>query len=998
MGQQREWQNRIRRWMEELPNHIYQPIGDLAMEMYETKELLTPNEAGRKDFIPVKTGRLWGPQWGYGWFRAEVMPKVCQAGQTIVIKIDTGGESIVYINGEAKGAIDKKHTLIPLCQNEAWNERFEILVESYAGHGPHLENIGPTPPERQVVPTIDGLQIALGKSTYGFFDEVAYQLLLDLQVLTELVLKLPKRSLRAQKVEKALRDATIVIDFEQPFQERHDSFIKGREVLAPVLACHNGSTAPEMALIAQSHIDLAWMWPIEETKHKIGRTMATQTQLLKKYKDAKYLLCEPYLIEMLETYHPALFEEVSSLVAEGQIIPEGGVYIEGDSQMPFGEALIRQVTYGRRFFKKRFNIDSYLIWQPDVFGFSQALPQIYKSCGIRYFATQKLYNIYEGGDPFPYNFFMWKGLDGTEIFSHLYKRNNAPMTVNELITRWEQDRVQQDNIDQFLFPFGYGDGGGGPTREHYETACRVTDLEGVPRVKYMHPVNFFESVEKKGPHPVYRDELYYQAHRGVYTTQARTKYLNRRAQGALHALEKFAALTYMVNGTVYPKQKIENFWKTLLLAQFHDILPGTGIARVHKEAEEMLNKLISDCERETNELMQTQKIGEEGYCAFNSLSFPVKTIVTLPDGNQMPVSLAPLSFATLTPLQCACEAYAHDFVLENDYLKAEFDAYGRIRSLFDKKRKMQMASAPMNDFALYKDVTSHYDAWDINSMYEQLPIPLNEKAQMNVVCAKGYVASLRFYRSLNQSTICQTVSLAADSRVLKFETTVDWQEHHKLLKVRFPTVINTDTLLSEAQFGFIKRPTHTSRMYDADRFEVCQQNWSALCDEGIGLAVLNDSKHGVSAKEDTIALTLLKAPLVPDDKADRGTQVFTYALCLFDGKSHLDDVIAKGLVLNHPPVVKKGSFKPFEAFKIDQRNVILDTVKQADEDDRVIIRLYEACGKTGRVYLSTTLSIKALIPVNMMEESIDEPVLKGQDGLFEMNFRAFEIKTFNAVL
>ncbi len=1000
MSQPREWQNRVRLWMAELPNHLYEPLGTLSLSMFETYDQLSPKQALKGPFAQVAPGQAWGPKWGYGWFLAQIQPNESAQGKALVAQIKTGGESLVYVNGLEAGAIDKQHSHIPL---PATGEPVHILIESYAGHGPHIENIGPIPPEREAIPAITGLQATIGKSTYGVFDETAYQLLMDMTVLNDLYLSLPSHSLRGQKILKALLEVTFLVDFEKEKPARQEAFLLARETLAPLLACHNGSTAPEMFLLAQSHIDLAWMWPLAETRRKIGRTMATQTALLGQYEEAKYLLCEPYLIELLETHHPALYEKVMALYEKGQIILDGGVYIEGDSLMPSGEGLIRQIVYGRRFFKERFNIDSVTVWQPDVFGFSPALPQIYKGCGIRYFATQKLYNTYEGGDPFPYNHFQWQGIDGTKILSCLYRRSNAPMTVPEVIGRWEKDRLTQTGIDTFLFPFGYGDGGGGPTRDQYETASRLRDLEGAPRTHYDTPQSFFEDLETKGPHPIYRGELYYQAHRGVYTSQAETKRLNRRLEGALSFFEWAAALGTAFKNASYPYALAEALWKKLLFAQFHDILPGTSIARVHKEARELMEETLGQCNRETLQALEPFLTSTgDGSTAFNPLPVTIDTRLTLPNGSTFrgqlpPMSLTPLEPARETP--CALQAFASTEALENDFLLAELDCLGRITRLYDKTRQMECAAGPMNDFKMYQDVNAHYDAWDIASVYPHVAVDLSKNAQISVQCPKGDVVSIKIIRQINQSLLTQTLSLEADSRALRFDTRIHWQEDHKLLKVAFPTSVQTDKVLTETQFGYVERPNHFSRPYDADRYEVCQHRWSALCDSGFGVALLNDSKYGISAIENTLALTLLKAPLAPDHTADRGEHTFTYELCVFDGLPKLHQVIAKALSLNRPPLIMPGRCEAFQAFNINQPNVLLDTFKyDFDGSDRPIIRLYEACGQTATVQLASPLPIKALLPTDMMETPLNEPLIQKKEGAFTLTFRPFEIKTMTLIL
>ncbi len=359
------------------------------------------------------------------------------------------------------------------------------------------------------------------------WQEDVYQLWVDVETLYQIRENVDRDSLRVAEIDRALRDFTVIVDYERPRAEMLETVRACRRRLAPLLACVNGSTAPTMFAFGHAHLDVAWLWPLAEMERKIARTMATQLALMAEYPEYKFLQSQPHLYRVVKTRYPELYARIRTAVEAGQLIPEGGTWVEPDTNIPGGESLIRQFIYGRRFFQEEFGVACKLLWLPDVFGYSGALPQIMRGCGIRYFSTQKIFWSYNGGDPFPYNTFTWEGIDGSEVFVHLHNDYSSRTGPAAVIQRWNE-RVQKDGFSTRLFPFGWGDGGGGPTRDHLEFLRREGDLEGVPRVIIASPLAYFEDHEAKGwPDERYVGELYFQAHRGTYTSQARTKRGNR---------------------------------------------------------------------------------------------------------------------------------------------------------------------------------------------------------------------------------------------------------------------------------------------------------------------------------------------------------------------------------------------------------------------------------------------------------------------------------------
>lgn len=990
----RQWNERIKIWMDKLPCFFYTECDVVPAVFFTTYDFLSleaaeavfsskpktenklPDAKGKsadadsralpkvKKALP---GTMWGAKWEYAWFKYGIKLSKSVAGKRIVCRPDTGSESLVFVNGRAAGAFDKFHKFITLTPKADGGEVFNILSETYAGHGVRPENGGPYAEGEVSVPEPPENQVTIGKISWGIWNEDVYQVAMDAFTLYSLLSILSEKSLRAQKIADALKKFTLIADFELPSEERTASIIKAGKVLKPALACVNGSSAPVMSVFGQSHLDLAWLWPLEETKHKCARTYSTQLALMDEYPEYRFLACEPYILETIKQLYPELFSRILEKVKNGQIFCDGAFWVENDTNLPCGEALIRQFVRGRKWFRDNLHKDSVTAWLPDSFGFSGALPQILAGCGVKYFTTQKLLRIDPECDQFPYNNFYWQGIDGTKILSHIYKKNNAVYNAAALWERWNNDRIQKENIDGMIFPFGYGDGGGGPTRDMLEAVRRTTDLEGAPRTKYETLTDFFERLEKKeaddasaaeeyGLNPadanVYRGEMYLSWHRGAYTSQAKTKRYNRLAEVGLHNAEFWCALAMGGKAACGEKAgcgdadysdycgdfsaRLDELWQKLLLCQFHDILSGTSIKRVHDEAEKMLLDVVHGAENLAKEAA-LYAVGFDGAvdCLANSAGsmamastasgkYSGKSLVlnTLPweriervtdeAGNVNWVKLPPCGY---TYANCVSEPKGtvscctvnqngeSSIVLENEYLRILIDGFGRLSSVYDKEFDTELSAAPCNNFSMYKDVTPFYDAWELAPMYKEMPVALENQASFEIIDNTTSFVRIKITREINNSKLEQYLEMRSRSRRIDFVTKIDWHEKHKILKVDFPLNIHTDEAVSDIQFGCIKRPVHKTRQFDRDRYEFCNHKYTALTDGTKGAAVLNDCKYGVSVDGGKISLTLLKSAVVPDMYADQGLQEMTYSLYVFNGTLAESGVVQEAYNLNNPPLV-----------------------------------------------------------------------------------------------
>lgn len=994
----RQFSQKLHAWKEELLRQLYTPVAQVPFEGFTTLDRLTRTEAAAHEKRPFAPGEKWGACWEYGWFSGTVcIPEACR-GKRVVLMTRMGGETLVYQDGRAIGAVDRGHPYVTLTRCAQGGERYAIGAECYAGHGARLENLGPCPPERRAIPEPPAAQCVYEDSVLAVWNEEAYQLALDVVTLDWLLQALPEKSLRAQKVRKALNDFVNIADFELPPRERTESFVRARAALALAMACHNGSTMPTMWVFGQSHIDLAWLWTTEETRRKAVRTYANQLTLMDEYPEYRFLLCEPALLDMLREQDGDCWQRVRQAAQRGQIFAEGAFYVECDTNIPSGESLIRQLLWGKRWYREQFGVDSQVAWQPDTFGFSAALPQILRKMGVPYFASQKLTRVDPECQPFPYQHFYWEGIDGSEVLALNFKRNNSPIDPLALHKRWEEDRAQQEDIDTLLFPFGYGDGGGGPTRDMLELARRVTDLEGVPRAQYGGLREYFAFIESQGVKNRWVGELYLTWHRGTYTAQRRQKMQMRRLEEALRTGEYLLSL---LPGASL-RQAVDQGWDALLFSQFHDLAGGVGIRRVHEEASAALGNALEALQAACNAAvckLFALTPSAEALTLFNPLSWNRTEWARLPDGSFRYVSVPAYGAAPLGALPQPDDARLTEtengIRMENRYLALEVDGSGRIVSLIDRENGVPLLSPGMvmNDWRLYKNVQAVYDAWELDRDWREGYLPDAMTVSIEVGSRGGAYCALRIRRSFGESTAEQEMRLYAASRRIDFETHVDWHERHKMLKAHFESNVICENALHEIQFGAIERPAHASHPFAWDRYESCNHRYSALCEENRGFALLNNGIYGVSTGRGELALTLLRAPLVPDDTADQGEHTFTYALYPFAAGFAASDAVREGYALNQPLAPLHGAGAESAGIACDSASVVLETVKPAEDGEGMILRLYESKHTWGTATIHFPFTVRA------WESAMDEMhrgALLAEGREMSVQLRPFEIKTLRA--
>ena len=1003
---------------------LYHPIGDIQLSGFLASGDLNLREAQAHPREPWPEGTVWGKPWDYAWmFGCFTVPGEAR-GERIVMSLNPGGEATLFVDGKPFGArradrLDHPHQYmedLTVCLKAEGGESFSIAMEVYGGTPLPDYPSRPVFPEAGVAFTRTGPAV-VGRSTFGWWNEEAYQLWLDLTVLRDVHGYLDENDGFKEALEDGFARLLDVLDLEQPLPGRRQACLDARALIAPLVNAHNGTFAASMGVVANSHLDLAWLWPMAETRRKTARTFAAQLRLLKEYPEAIFLQSQCAEYELCRQHYPELFEEVKAAIAEGRWIADGGMWVEPDTNLAGGEALVRQFLYGLRYFREVLEVESRVAWLPDTFGYSAALPQIIKGFGMTGLTTQKIFWSYNDAEPFPHHAFLWRGLDGTAIPSFLHMFYETQVDAATVHTRWV-NRLERDGSCDFYLPFGYGDGGGGPTRDDMEQVRRQKDLQGAPKLYWISPGDYLKKRDN-GKLPVYRGELYVPCHRGTYTTQAAIKKGNRRAEHALKAWEMLSAMAAFTGRAAYPQAALEANWKLLLTNQFHDILPGSSIAKVYEQARADLLGIRDAALRGAQDALGAFCEQDEGLTVFNPSSHRVTRLIRADsrfaegaaarDGARFPTekegdgalvlaSLAPMSALTLYPAKTAADSAAsatregNRFILQNARLRAVISDRGELLSLVTLPDGVERVRAVSNVFHLYRDLPRRFDAWDIDSQTERRETPLNAQCASDIVCAKGLRAEIKITLRFSASVITQRIQLTADSAQLEFDTEAEWQECHKLLKVSFDTGIDADSADHQIQFGFISRPAHRSRRFDTDRFEVSAHAWTALRDATHGAAVLNDCKYGVSVNDGVISLSLLRAPTFPDAEADRGHHHFIYAYRPFSGSLKESGVTEAAEALNDPLITVPGRCDSLRLMDVSDSAVTVECVKLSEDGSGdLVIRLYESMGGARSAALAPRLPFGEARLCSLAEEPGE--ALPVENGAVHLTFRPFEIKT-----
>jgi alpha-mannosidase len=816
---------------------------------------------------------------------------------------------------------------------------------------------------------------------------------------------------------------------------------KARRVVASCLERIREEYPPvgRLALIGHAHLDLAWLWPLEETRRKAKRTFASVLGLMDRYEEFTFNQSSAQLYEWVERDAPELFERIKEHVAEGRWETVGGSWVEPDCQIPSGESFTRQLFYGQRYFEERFGHRSAVAWFPDTFGYSPGLPQLLRGAGLSGFFTYKL--NWSETNRFPHDLFVWEGIDGSRVVAHTFENPgtdyNGDITPLDLYGTWRNFRGKR-NYRESLFSFGWGDGGGGPSEKMLENYGRLKDVPAMPRLRMARVDEFFASLPEDGL-PRWTGELYLELHRGTLTTQAKVKKLNREAEHRLLEAEAFAAVAAL-SGAPYPAEELERLWKVLLLNQFHDILPGTSISEVYQDAHRQLEETVSGAERLRDEalhdLAQGTEPADSERCVLvaNAALHPRPLTVLLPaepgatpaDGKSRPVpsqetpdgllihapdrevpGLGRVSLALRGETPDASSAGTASGVevgksgggtfIENELLRVEISADGSLGRVYDKEAGREVLDGSGNQLWAYADKPANWDAWDVYEDYEMEGEEVPGAESVEVVEAGPLRGAVRVERRFRGSRISQTYRLLSASRRLDVETRVDWRERQVLLRALFPLNVRSHEATFETMYGAARRPTHRNTSWDEVRFEVSAHRFADLSEPGYGVALLNDGKYGHSARDNVLGISLLRSPLYPDPLADEGEHRFTYSLFPHPGDWTEAGVAREAFSLNSPLVVGGGGGEAAEYGLVATEGVelALGSLKRAEDGRGVILRLYEPHGKRGPATLRFAFGPNSVERVNLLEEP--EGTVETREGEVRLDVRPFEVLTLRVL-
>ncbi|MCF3963178.1 alpha-mannosidase [Streptomyces fuscigenes] len=968
-------------------------------------------------YAPFELGASWGSPWATTWLRASAEIPAAWTGRRVEAVFDLGfdltkgpgGQAEGLVHDAAGGPLQGLHPYsrsVLLARAATGGEPVNLLVElaanppitGSAGVGTHYgsrETAGDTHLYR------------LRQAEIAVREEDVWQLIHDIEVLDELMRELPESSSRRHEILRALRGAADAVD---PGDVPRTAGA-ARERLADALSRPAHASAHTVAAVGHAHIDSAWLWPVRETVRKCARTFTNMTSLAQEYPELVFACSSAQQYAWIKEQRPEVFARMRKAAAAGNWVPVGGMWVEADGNLPGGEALARQLVLGRRFFAEEFGIEQDGVWLPDSFGYTAAYPQLARLAGARWFLTQKL--SWNETNRLPHHTFEWEGIDGTRVFTHFppVDTYNAELTAREL-AHAEAGFRDKGAATRSLAPFGFGDGGGGPTRSMLEKARRLRDLEGSPKVEITPPAEFFATAraEYEDP-PVWRGELYLENHRGTYTSQARTKRGNRRSEALLREAELWAATAAVRAGAPYPHERLEEAWRRVLLGQFHDILPGSSIAWVHREAERVHDEVRTELEELVADALHRLPGGP---ALLNAGPYARREVAVVPDGGAHPgaqqlsdgraavladvpalgsggVLPAPQEPVTVRP-------EAGGFVLGNGLLSVTVDRRGLITSVLDRAagREALAPGAAGNLLQVHPDDPNLWSAWNLDPYYRDTARDL-DTADAVLLAERGpLLASVRVERSFGASTVVQHLELTAGSRQVTVRTDIDWQERDTLLKAAWPLDVHAEHESAEIQFGHVRRPTHENTSWDAARFELWAHRWIHVGERHWGAALLTDSTYGHDVSRTTrpgggttttVRLSLLRAPHSPDPDADRGRHTFAYALLAGAG---IEEAIAGGYALGLPLRPAPAAAEPLVA--LDTDDVVVESVKLADDrSGDVVVRLYEACGGAVGARLTAGFPLAGVYDCDLLERP--ERELTAQDGAVALRLRAFQIRT-----
>ncbi|QYR22967.1 alpha-mannosidase [Paenibacillus sp. sptzw28] len=1033
-----------KQWLEEVP------VRDLEMRK---ARYITP---GEYQFYPdgdglYTTDRLDGKHGVTYFLKKQIEIPHHWGSGSIGLLAEGGGEGLLRVNGASYHGLDRNHPFVPLFLSAIGNNPL-LEIELY---DPIPEPVDPLNAQATINPPVHSFSIRLVR-----VNKPLQSLLYSVKVAYEAMLQLPEKDLLRSRMMSALYET---MEETEPFLESRFNDGEWLQSAEEGLKERIQALAPEqrayglMHMVGQSHIDVAWLWPVRETVRKVSRTFSTMTTLMDEYPDFIYSQSQPLLYAFAKEHDPALYEKIKARIAEGRWELVGGMWVEPDLNIPSGESLVRQMLYGQNFYQEEFGKTSQIEWLPDTFGYCASLPQMLKLAGIDYFMTTKL--NWNDTNKFPYELFHWVGIDGTSIVSYLNHGLNEHTRPGDIQEHWQEFR-QKDKLDELMLLYGHGDGGGGVTREMIEFTQRSPLMPGLPESRFSTAAAFFEEVGKIGDTlPQWHGDLYLELHRGTYTTHARNKRSNRKAEVLYREAEIWSrmAAPYLAGEQAnFGREALREGWKLILLNQFHDIIPGTAITETYVTSAteyEQIFRLGKECEEQSLRTIAAQvSTAGEGtpYVVFNSLGWNRTEVVTI-DGDAEARSLSAFDHAgnrlqsdvhcddptsgryTLSVKVPSIPAFGYTTIWlresedsaaghvvstanpasnvlgdawETEQYRLEFNSKGEITRWLDKTagRELLPAGSIANELQFFHDKPLSWDAWDIDPRFESQRAGEVELVKKELV-SKGKAADvLRFEWLLNNSAIAQDIIIYHHQKRVDFKTRVLWNEDHKLLKVAFPVDVVANKAAYEIPFGALERPTHNNTSWEQAQFEVCGHRWADMSEGGYGVSLLNDCKYGYDIKGNTLRLSLLRSPKWPDVTADQGEHEFTYSLYPHEQDWRGAEVVRRAAELNHPVTVVPAPAGNEAEVAGKDRLPSKQSLIQFESRSAVLDTVKEAEAGEGtivRFYESTGSRDTVLfrLPESAVKAYVinlleDElEPLEIKDGIIRLSFKPFEIKS-----
>ena len=1039
---------KLLRLCEDLEAKINMPVAGNIHWHYTFEDIQTEQAlaADWRQWAEFTSQTLWAKKQGHTWFAAEITVPQDANGKVFLLHFtsqwqdrlgSTDPQCLAYIDGKIVQALDGNHTELVIARDAVAGRKYTLMVNAFT--------------------FFDRPLVGFKVDFLTRFERVE-QLYYDLQIPLDVAVLLPQHDARRHAILNIIDRALRALDRRGLVSEKFVTSLAAAEAIAAeIYQLQDTEAKPTITAIGHTHIDVAWLWRVLHTRDKTGRSFATALSLMDEYPEFIFMYNQSVLLDFLKQDYPEIWQRVKDKVAQGQFEIEGAMWVEPDVNIISGESLVRQFMRGRRFHQQQFGITPKVAWLPDTFGYSANLPQIMQKSGLEYFVTSKL--SWNDSDRLPYDTFFWRGIDGTTTKAQLittqdfaseqtFTTYNSNLSASEVMGAWKRYEPKALN-DEVLICYGYGDGGGGPTRKMIERGRRFKrGIPGAPKVKFEGITGFLERLGERmdaneARFPIWNGELYLQFHRGTLTSVANNKANNRLAERAMREVEFLCAIATVSNSEFcYPTQQIDKFWEVILINQFHDILPGTSITEVNEDTINEYNHLFTSLNAENGVKNQALSAIDVQYAGklrlFNFTSqkrngetlicfgHKIENAALMMNGVKMPLqqfvsakgdicsgtpahNLPSLGWvdaqllANKSPLP-KTDLSVSSSHLENDILRIELDENGEITSIFDKisQREVIQKGKTANALVIYEDKSLNWSAWDIDRSFEDTFWPLSDlPVRIDVVETGPYRAAIRIERHYENSTIVQVMSLQMGAKQVEFDTFVDWQERESLLKTSFPLDLNTTDLRSEIQFGHVKRNTHSNTSWDQAQYEASMHRWVDMSEADFGVALLNDSKYGYDAVEQTVRLTLLRGSIFPDPQADLGEHSFRYALKIHNGIADMAQVVLAAERFNNPIAVV-GDTSPsasiaamaqevFSFATVDVDNVTLETLKKAENDDDLIVRIFEHANVRVKATIHFGLPIESICVVNLMEEG--EQLVSMENNTISLNLRPFEIVT-----